>query len=195
MEARPRDRGHPDRPDPGDLWAQFVGLVDPYLFRPSDVWLSPVPALRLELALLLTVGLGLLVLAGRTPLARFTAGFRTFLLCALVVLFGLLGVEAAAHTGFGPAVAASTLTSGAELSIWLFTLYGMIATLPLILALEWLAIRLRSPTSSTPEGRPNRPRGWRTPRRSWAAALGPLALVLVILLPGLAFTTNQLPPP
>jgi len=180
---------------PGISSAQIVGLVDPYLFRPTDVWLSPVPALRLELAILLTVGLALLVLAGRTPLARFTSGFRTFLLSALMVLFGLLGIEMAASVGFGPAVALSNLTSAAELSIWLFTLYGLVATLPLILALEWFAIRVPTPVLSTPAAPPARTTWRPAPRRPWAAALGPLALVLVIVLPGVAFTPTQLPGP
>ncbi len=175
---------------------QFVGLVDPYLFGPTDVWLSPVPALRLELALLLTAGLALLILGSRTPLGRFTAQFRTFLVAGLVVQFALLGVGLAASTGYGPAVALGNLTSWAELSIWLFTLYGLIATLPLILGLEWLAIRLRTPPAGSVPARPPLDPKWRLARRRrWSAALGPLALVLVIVLPGVAFTTAQLPPP
>lgn len=182
-------------PSPGVGEARFVGFVDPYLFRPSDVWLSPVPALRLELAILLTVGLALLLLAGRSPLARFTAGFRTFFLSGAVVLFALLGLDLVASTGFGPAVAVSQLTSSVELSIWLFTLYALVAAVPLILAFEWLAVRLRPVVG--PPAAPATPALSRRadPRSSVAATLGPIALVLVIVLPGAAFSVTQLPQP
>jgi hypothetical protein len=173
---------------------QFVGLVDPYLFRPDNIWLSPVPALRLELALLLTLGVGVLVLVYRSPVARYLSTFRTYFLSSVAVLFGLLGVELAASTGWGPAVALSHLTSAAELSIWLFAWYGFAAAVPLVLALEWFAIRMRVPPEApAPPGPSRRRPGSRGGHR--AAALGPAAVALLIVLPAGAFTATQLASP
>ena len=175
----------------GISWAQFVGLIDPYLFRGQDVWLSPVPALRLELALLLTLGIGLLVLVFRTPVARYLSGFRTFCLSSFAVLLALLGVELAASTGWGPALDLSYLTSAAELSIWLFAWYGFVAALPLVIAFEWFAVLARPAPAPPPDA--GRDRGWavrRAPPR--AAAFAPAAVVLLLLLPGVALTPTQL---
>jgi len=171
--------------------SQFVGLVDPYLFRPTDVWLSPVPALRLELAILLTVGAALVVLVHRGPLARYLGGFRTFFLSSFVVVLALLGVELAASTGWGPALDLTNLTSAAELSIWLFAWYGFVAALPLVLALEWLASLSRATPTAAPPAPPSPSRPTRR-GRARTAALVPLAVALLIVLPGVALTPAQL---
>lgn len=190
----PGSGASPGGPRGGISGPQFVGLVDPYLFQPKDIWLSPVPALRLELAVLLTLGVVLVALVYRGPVARYLRGFRTLFLSSFAVLLGLLGVELAASTGWGPALDASYLMSAAELSIWLFAWYGFVAALPLVLALEWFAVRARpSPTPSPPEGLGREtPMPRRTPR---SAALAPAAIALLIVLPGIAFTSTQLAPP
>ena len=173
----------------------FVGGIDPYLFRPTDVWLSPVPVLRAEIAVLLTVGLALLVLAGMSPpIARYVAPFRRFAAVAFGILVALLGVLWGAATGWGPAVRFASLSSAAELSIWLFTIYGMIAAIPLLLLLEHAR-----PPNPRPLAAP-RPR--RTVRSASGRATGPatgratiaFALALVIVVPGAVLTGTSLPP-
>ncbi len=177
--------------------AQFTGSLDPFLFRPTDTALSPIPALRLELAVLLVIGLGLVLLARRdSPLGRYLEGFRRFLLGAWVALVLLLAVLYAASYGFGPAVAVTAVTSGGEASTWVFTLYGMLAALPLVLALErfggWLG-RMRN-DGPVPQGSP-RPRRRRVSGAfDPARAVAPLAVALLIVVPGVALTPPALPP-
>lgn len=180
--------GPPAGTFPGINGAQFVGGIDPYLFRATDVWLSPVPTLRLELAILLTIGLGLLVVAGsRSGLARYLAPFRRFALVAAVVIVALLGVLWASSAGFGPAVRFADVSSAAELSIWLFTLYGFVAALPLVLALERAFAADRPPAPPRSVARPVRrsvlPRG--------AIAIG---IAVIVIVPGAVLTTTALPP-
>ena len=177
----------------GITTAQFVGSIDPYLFRPTDVWLSPVPFLRLELAVLLTVGIAVLVLVPRHSAAGgFLGPFRTFVLAGIVVLLALLGVIWAASTGFGPAVRLAEISSAAELSIWLFTLYTLVAGLALVFLLERWAAYARSPvpTGSDRIGRGGpRPTGGKLPRGTIT-----ILLALLIVVPGVALTPAALPP-
>jgi hypothetical protein len=173
-------------------FSRFIGWVDPYLFRPSDVWLSPVPALRAELAILLTVGIALLLLAGRRALGNRFETVRAFFAAGLVATLGLLGLNWIGSTG-GRAAFLVDVVSSSEASIWLFTFYALFAALPLVLALEW-AVRAnrRSETPAlTPSTPPSRPV---PPRRGAAAAVMSVLLVLVILLPGAALTPTELPP-
>ncbi len=172
----------------------FVGSIDPYLFGPSDTWLSPSTGLRLELAVLLTAGLGLLVLMGRTFDRPGLGRFRTMFASSFVVLLGLLGVELLASTGWAPAVDVTYLTSAQELSIWLFVWYGFVAALPLVLALEWATSR---PAASPSPGASSEPaegsrRGNGAPG---VARWAPLLVVFLLLLPGLALTPTQIAPP
>lgn len=173
---------------------QFVGLLDPYLFRADDIWLSPVPALRLELALLLTLGLALLVVAHRSALARYLRGFRSFFLASFVVLLALLGLELVASTGWRPAVEVAGLTSAAEISIWLFAWYGFVAALPLALALEWFAASARVPPRP-PAPAPTPPGAGLRRAAPRAAVLVPAAIALLIVLPGVALTPTQFAAP
>jgi hypothetical protein len=170
--------------------AQFVGSIDPYLFRPSDVWLSPIPLLRLELAILLTAGIGVFLLAGRaSEIGRFLGPLRTFLVVATLVILALLGVLLAGSTGFAPAVRLGEISSAAELSIWLFTLYLLIATVPLLLSLERVVADARRPPAPSPRGRASGHRGRRLPR-----GVLPVLLVVVIVAPGVVLTPTQLGP-
>ncbi|MGA8303116.1 MAG: hypothetical protein WB873_05400 [Thermoplasmata archaeon] len=177
----------------GITGAQFVGSIDPYLFRPSDIWLSPIPLLRLELALLLTVGIGILLLARRpSALARYLEPFRSFVAAAVGVTVALIAVLWAASTGFGPAVRFADISSSAELSIWLFTLYTLVGGLVLVLLLERVTVVSRSPAVAT------RRVAVASPARRRASALprGTISvlLVLVIVVPGVALTPTELPP-
>jgi hypothetical protein len=175
--------------------AQFVGGIDPYLFRPTDVWLSPVPGLRAELAVLLTVGLVLLLLAVRwTWIRQATGELPRFLIAGGAVLVAGMAVVWAASSANGFAVRLSNLTSAAELSIWLFTLYTLVAAVPLVLVLE--ATRSNPPEEVQPTDRPTSPeprsRG-RVARRSSLAPLA-VALAVAIVVPGVVLSGTSLPP-
>ncbi len=177
----------------GITGAQLAGSVDPYLFRPTDIWLSPIPLLRLELAVLLTVGIALLlVVRPDSAIGRYVAAFRRFVAAGAVVILALLVLLWSASVGFGPGVSAAAITSAAELSIWLFTLYTLIGALVLVLLLEWIVARARpaagvapspSPATARPARRGGIPRGTVT-----------VLLVLVIVVPGVALTPTELPP-
>ena len=170
---------------------QFLGSIDPYLFGPRDVWLSPVAALRLELAVLLTVGLGLLMLvSSSSALGRFLGPFRRFLLAAGIVQLGLLGLLWSASFGFAVGVRWAAVSSAAELSIWLFTLYTLVGASVLVVLIEWATARVRPGTApAAPPPAPPRPR-----RAALPAGTVTILLVLVIIVPGVALTPAELPP-
>ncbi len=171
----------------------FVGSIDPYLFGPNDVWLSPLPLLRAELAILLTAGLALLVLLPRSSAwGGYLDTFRRFAAAAAVVLIALLGVLWAGSDGFAPGVRLAEITNSAELSIWLFTLYAWIAGTVLVVLVEWLVGLVRS-GPSTKVGAQGTSRGARPPAPLARTAVV-LLLVLVIVVPGAALTPTELPP-
>ncbi|MGB6442082.1 MAG: hypothetical protein WBF81_02155, partial [Thermoplasmata archaeon] len=173
--------------------AQFVGSIDPYLFRPSDVTLSPLPILRFELAALLTVGIAVLFFAGRrSELARYLEPFRSFVVAGVGVALGLIGLLWAASTGFAPGVLLASVASAGELSIWLFTLYTFIGGLVLVLLLEHVVSLYRSSDPTEPSTGVRTVRGpgrFRLPRGAV-----PIALALLLIVPGVALTPTQLPP-
>jgi hypothetical protein len=171
--------------------AQFVGSIDPYLFRPSDVWLSPIPFLRLELAILLTAGLAVfLLIPTDSALGRFFGALRSFVAVAALVIVAQLGALLAASTGFAPAVRFEEISSGAELSIWLFTLYTLLAAVPLLIFLERV-VRDARPSAANLPSRPHVPGRsiGRLPRGTI-----PALLVVVIVVPGVVLTPTQLGP-
>jgi len=182
----------------GITFAQFVGGIDPFLFRAGDTALSPVPALRLELALLIVVGLAMLLLAGEaSALGRYLGGLRRLVVGAWVALVLLLSVLLAASSGFGPAVAFSNVSSAGEISTWVFTVYVVAAAVPLVLALERVEGWLRRRPDVVPLGPRSRRRS--TPRPGPVAGgsgrvLVPLAVALVIVVPGIVLTPTALPP-
>jgi hypothetical protein len=175
--------------------AQFFGGMDPYLFRATDVWLSPIPALRAELAILLTVGLVLLVLALRFNGVRQVVGAlpRFFIAGGAVIVVGMALVLAATYTG-GLVVRLANLTSAAELSIWLFTFYTFVAAVPLVLLLEHArAPGTAAPPAIDPHGSTARPpRG----RPAGGLRMAPLAvgLAIVLIVPGAVLSGTSLPP-
>lgn len=176
--------------------SQFVGSIDPFLFRSVDTALSPLAALRLELAVLIVVGLVVLVVVRRgSALGNYFEPFRPFVAGAGVAMVALLGLLWAASTGFAPALAFANVSSASELSIWLFTLYGLIAAVPLALSLERFAGWVRR---AGPAPRPRRiasafDRG-AGPPPSVVRAVLPLAVALVIVVPGVVLTPTELPP-
>lgn len=176
--------------------AQFFGYIDPFLFGSSDTGLSPLAALRLELAILIALGLAVLFLAARSSaIGRYIEPFRPFFAAAVSAVIVLLGVLWLASTGFGPAVSIARLTSGDELAAWLFSIYGLAAALPLALALErfvgWVR-RTGPPEEERPRGSTARSRSG-PPATMWRALL-PITIALVVVVPGVVLTTTELPP-
>jgi hypothetical protein len=125
----------------------FVGLVDPFLFRPQDVWLSPFPILKVELALLLVVGILLLgVSAGffgwpvrtyRLP-EFFSASLLRHLTVGIIGCWVAIGVVELGVSGLLSVTIQAPFTNIDELSILLFVFYTAVATLPLVIATEYL---------------------------------------------------------
>ena len=180
---------------PGITASQFVGCIDPFLFGSSDTDLSTVAALRLELAVLIALGLAVLLLVGRdSALGRYLEPFRPFAAGAAFSQVALLGALWGASTRFGPAVAFANISSSYELSVWLFTLYGFVAAVPLALAFERFAGWLRRADAAIPVGPPTPARTRPGVSRSIAGrAVVPLAVALVVVVPGLVLTPTALP--
>jgi len=191
--AAPAPAGTPS----GIVGSQFLGSIDPFLFRSEDVQLSPVPALRLELALLLVFGFALLLLAARSSaLGRYFESFRLLVGGAVAATVALLAVVWGASTGFGPAVAFAQISSAAEISAWLFTMYAFVACVPLILAVERFHGSLtgtRGPPVEAPPT-PHRAPGRRALGSGTSRTLIPLAVALLVVLPGVALTPAALSP-
>jgi len=191
--AAPAPSGYPV----GITTSQFIGNIDPFLFRTQDVQLSPIPSLRVELAILIALGLAVLVLVGRnSALGRYLEQFRTFVIGGGVSLVALLAVLWVSSSGWASAVAFGRITSAAELSTWLFTLYVTVASVPLLLALERLHGTLSSPEPVPPVSSPARRRGSLRAGAPYGTlrVLLPLAIALVVVVPGVALTPTALPP-
>lgn len=194
----PGATGPPAGSPTGITESQFFGAIDPFLFGSSDTGLSTVAALRLELAILIAAGLALLLVVGRdSALGRYLEPFRPFVAGAAAVQGVLLAVGWAASTGFGPAVDFMNISSSNELSIWLFTVYGLIAAVPLALAFERFAGWLRRAEASGaradfPAPAPRSGTG-RSPSVAARAAV-PLVIALIIVVPGVVLTPTALPP-
>lgn len=112
----------------------LVGFIDPFLFRPIDVWLSPFPLLKAELAILLCVGLLMLVLSvyPRPANVLWILPQETSEILVAGILSGLLLLAAYI---LAPIELLSFLpTNFNELAICLFTFYILVATLPLLYA-------------------------------------------------------------
>ena len=179
----------------GITGAQFLGSIDPFLFRPQDAQLSTVPELRAELAVLLLVGLVVLLFVHRgSAVDRYLSAFRGFALRAGISLLGLLAVLWLASTGLPPAVAISEVTSAGEISIWLFVFYVLVAAVPLLLAFEWFVGWLRRGTEEPVAPRVPRSRSVRPGEFDAKRAIVPLALAVVIVAPGVALTPVSLSP-
>jgi hypothetical protein len=189
----PAPAGYPT----GITLAQFVGSIDPFLFRAGDTALSPIPAVRLELAILIVVGLGVILLAGtESALGRYLDGFRRLIFGAWVALVVQLGILCAASYQFGPAVEFSRVSSASEVSTWVFTLYVLLAAVPLLLALErfWGWLGRLPPSDAEGPGRRRSVARRRPAAFDPARALVPLAVALIIVVPGVALTPVALPP-
>ncbi len=181
----------------------LVGLMDPFLFRPIDVWLSPFPLLKLELAALFASGLFLLLLrtlghypmferdmprAATVNLLGTTAATAAVL--GVIVLSGIHGSGLSAIVG---------VSSSGETSILLFVFYTAIAALPLLWAAgqldRWLHATRRATNGPTPKQRTMRSK--QTSLDSLGRGAGGIVLaVLVLSLPlisGTAVTVTEAP--
>jgi len=173
---------------PGISLAQWVGSVDPFLFRPNDQFLSPFPLLRAELALMIVAGAWILV--RRLYRGTDLAPFGRALLVGGSVLVALLGIGVVAASGAALLLPVLSVLSTNEEAILLFMLYSALAAVPLIALFRWL----ESPPSVSPgiaaePSQHRRPAG-RSPGR---ASLVAGAIALVLLLPGGVLTVGQLP--
>ncbi len=181
----------------GITGAQFLGSIDPFLFRAGDVQLSPIPLVRAELAVLLVAGLAFLLVGreGSGGVVRLGL-FRRWALAAGATIVGLLGLLVIAGATLNPVRNVAYLTNATELSAWLFTVYGLVAAVPLVLAFERLSVRsfLSGPVQGNGGPRPERSLSARSLRPSARNVLAPWVAVLVIVVPGVVLTPTQLSP-
>lgn len=160
--------------------AAWVGAIDPFLFGPTDQSFSPFPVLRVELAALLVVGVGLCLL----PRVRERVGRPLVRLLGVgsLALIGLLGLSVLERAGAPGLHALAILWSPDEESILLFELYGLLAAVPIVLVVqEALAARPAVPAAARA---PDRPR----PSRGLA-----VVVALALLAPGIVVTGALLP--
>jgi hypothetical protein len=179
----------------------FAGLVDPFLFRSQDVWLSPFPILKVELAALLAIGfvlIGLRVLRPAPEICRYVQRRAArHLIVGTLVCLASVGVLVFGAAEPGPASLLAGFSSAAEVSILLFLMYTGVASLALAGAFE----RLRS-TNPPPSPRVPTP-----PKRRHAAlahrprhgpGIGPwvvsAVLVAGVIASGAAVTVVEAPP-
>jgi hypothetical protein len=181
---------------PGISPAQLVGSIDPFLFRAHDIWLSPFPALRFELAVLLVAGAAVLVIPDLfRRLGPSGPPFRQLVAMTLVVAILILLVEVGAAQGFRALNGLALISSSAEVSIYLFAIYTLLAAIPIYLLIG-LALQ-RPPGPGTPTaGAPPSPPSWARHRSS--SITGPqvigVALAIVLLASGVAVTGTDFPP-
>jgi hypothetical protein len=168
--------------------AQFVGDVDPFLFRGTDVELSPLPLVRLELALLLVLGVGVLLwlasrpegLGRRAPFARWATG-------AGVATGAWLALEWGSGLPGSPLRDLAYISSGAEFSWSLFTVFALVASVPLAEAFE----QARPPPGALRPAARVRTRGAADGR---LRALAPVLFAVIVLAPAVALTPTSLGP-
>ncbi|MCI4350577.1 MAG: hypothetical protein L3K15_03580 [Thermoplasmata archaeon] len=179
----------------GVLGAQFVGGVDPYLFRAHDIFLSPFPVLRVELAVLLTVtAVWPWLPAWRRHLPPGWPEFGRWLVASGVsatalVAIGLAGAAGNPYGGFF-----SALTSSGEATVLLFTLFTFAAAVPAVVVAARLAPAAlsQSPRAGDDPIRGTSPaRGARRPApAAWIAAI---AVAAALVAPGVAVFPTSFP--
>lgn len=165
--------------------AQLVGSVDPFLFRTGDVELSPIPIVRVELALLLVLGASALLWleSGRPERGPWSRFGHWALAGAFASVAWLVALVAAGVPG-SPFHDLAYISSAAEFSLSLFTVYGLVAAAPLALAFDRLAPAGVPPPAGRPSGR-------RSERTGWFA---PFAFAVIVVVPAVVLTPTSLGP-
>ena len=181
---------------PGISPALLVGSIDPFLFHTNDIWLSPFPALRFELAILLVAGAAVLVLPDLfRRLGPSGAPLRQLVAVTLGVAVAILIVQVGAAQGIRAFVGLSLISSAAEVSVYLFTLYAVLAAIPIYLLIDSVSPKTSEAPAPVAPG-PGSPASTMARRRS--TPTGPqviaLALVVVLLGSGVAVTAGDFPP-
>jgi hypothetical protein len=176
---------------------QIVGYLDPMLFGASNLWLSPFPILRAELAVLLIAGVIFLYVlpdVHRSHGDRLLARFAPALLASTaLVLFLDAGASPLSNV-------AGSLTSAPESSMLLFTVYAAIASVPVIALVDWASADRFPSVNADPRSPAQRPQGPPHPSRTrqrpasaiHAAMLASVAVGL-LLVPGVVVTTSDAP--
>ena len=178
---------------PGILPAQFVGSIDPFLFGPHDIWLSPFVVLRSELAVLIVAGAAILLLPELfRHLGPRGGPFRQLVAVTLAVALAILVVQVGAREGLRALNGLVLISSAAELSVDLFAVYTILAALPLFLLAEYLR-QSPDPAPAEPGSVGARPRRRHRPSPTGPQAIG-LALVVVLLVPGVVVTAADFSP-
>ncbi|MGA7860412.1 MAG: hypothetical protein WCB19_00960 [Thermoplasmata archaeon] len=180
---------------PGISPAQLVGSIDPFLFGAYDNWLSPFPALRFELALLLVAGAAVLVIPNFfRRLGPPGPAFRELVAATIGIAILILLVEAGTAQGLSALDGLALISNAAEVSIYLFAIYALLAAIPIYLLVEYV-LRTPSQPATTPEGARPPSLGARRPRR--ASLTGPQAiclfLVVALFIPGIVVTGTDFP--
>jgi hypothetical protein len=166
--------------------SQFVGSIDPFLFRAGDIELSPIPLVRIELAVLLVLGaVALLWLAIERPREDRFARFDRWTVAVGVSIVAWLGIQLGAGVPGSPLRVFAFVSSAAEFSLGLFTVYGLIAAVPLVLALEQLPAPGRA-GSRRAAGRGH------APPRGLGRAFAPVALAVIVIVPAVVLTPTSL---
>ncbi len=165
--------------------APLIGQLDPFLFRATDVDLSPIPALRDELALLLVLGaVALLWVANDAEPDPRWRRFGWALLGAGATIAAWLVLLSVSHVAHSPVESLRFISNAGEMSTWLFLLYGLLAAVPLVLAVERFP-RLGSGAGGAP--RRGRPRGS-------LPAIAPVLFAALVVLPAIVLTPVGLGP-
>ncbi len=174
----------------GHRASELLASLDPFLFGTDNVALSPLPLIRLELAILLVVGAAyLLGLFGPGPEpGRWAAAARLFLAGAVTLAVWLVLLVDATGPG-SPLRSLAFVTNYQEFATCLFALYGLVAAVPLALAFERLGAPAPTPA---PRGAGGPSSG--RPATSSARALAPLAVALVLLVPAAVLSPVSLGP-
>ena len=177
---------------PGISLGQFVSLADPFVVRPTVTSFSPFPLLTVELAVLLALGAFFLLWPSLRPGSSGIV-FGRWVLAGIVSGLLWLGVGLLARLGVPGFSTLLATTSPGEMSSILFTLYGLLAAIPLaVLLRQWDRPTTAVDSPETP------PADRRSPRRR-GRALGEermvaLGLAVALLAPGTVLTVSDLPP-
>lgn len=168
----------------------WVVGVDPFLFGRGNGYFSPLTAIRFELALLFLLGLLLFVGVSRlSALDRLLGVARPWALAAVGVIAAWMGLLVAKGSGWSPARDVTVITSAQELSLWIFTVFAIVAAVPIIVLVDYFS-PAGSLASAAPEGRPRQRSRFGSLRIKGpvTSTLALVALVGILVAPGVVLT-------